>query len=112
MKQVKAIFRHERLEAVRDSLDELGIPGMTITEVKGAGHQRGYTESYRGAKATVHFRPKIELVTVVDDKLVDAVIDNIVKNAFTGEVGDGKIFVSPVEQIVRIRTKEVGAQAL
>lgn len=112
MKEIKAIIRHERLEAVRDSLDKLGVPRMTITEVKGAGHQRGYTESYRGAKTTVHFRPKIELVTVVEDGLAQTVIDTIVNNAYTGEIGDGKIFVSNIEEIIRIRTKEHGKKAL
>ncbi len=112
MKEIKAIFRHERLEAVRDSLDKIGAVGMTITEVKGAGHQRGYTESYRGATATIHFRPKIELLTVVEDDLVQTVIENIAKNAYTGEVGDGKIFIKNVEEVVRIRTKEHGTKAL
>jgi nitrogen regulatory protein P-II 1 len=112
MKEIKAIIRHERLEAVRDALERLGVPGMTITEVKGFGHQRGYTETYRGAKATVYFRPKLELVTVVEDSLVDAVIDAIADNARTEEVGDGKIFVKAVEQVRRIRTGETGGDAL
>ena len=112
MKEVKAIFRHERLESVRDALEKLGVPGMTITEVKGFGHQRGYTESYRGAKTTVHFRPKIEIVTVIDDQALELVLEAIVENARTDEVGDGKIFVTTVEEVRRIRTGQTGAEAL
>ena len=112
MKQVRAIIRHEVLELVRDALERLGIPGMTITEVKGFGHQRGYTETYRGAKVTVHFRPKIELLTVIESSLLEPVLEAIAENARTGEVGDGKIFVSTVDEVRRIRTGEVGENAL
>jgi nitrogen regulatory protein PII len=112
MKEIKAIIKHERLEPVRQALDALGISGMTITEVKGFGHQRGYTETYRGARTTVHFRPKIELVTVINDELKDTVVDAIIKNAGTESIGDGKIFVSNVEEVARIRTGEVGVGAL
>jgi len=112
MKLIKAIIRHEQLEGVRDVLDKMGIHGITVTEVKGAGQQRGYTETYRGAKAVIHFRPKIELTLVVHDNSVDQIIEKIVENARTGEVGDGKIFVLPVEQAVRIRTGESGEGAI
>jgi nitrogen regulatory protein P-II 1 len=112
VKEIKAIIRHEKLEEVRDALDQTGIKGITITEVKGSGHQRGYTESYRGAKTTIHFRPKIQLVIVTQDELVDQVIQTIAKNAHTGEIGDGKIFVSQIEEVIRIRTGEKGIKAL
>lgn len=112
MKQIKAIIRHEQLEGVRDSLDKLGIHGITITEVKGSGQQRGYTETYRGAKLAIHFRPKIELTVVIHDELTEQVIETIVNNAQTGDVGDGKIFIIPVEEAVRIRTGERGENAL
>lgn len=112
MKEVKAIIRHERLEPVRDALEILGVPGITITEVKGFGHQRGYTETYRGAKTTVHFRPKIELVIIIDDELLESAMDAIVANARTNQVGDGKIFVTNIEQVRRIRTGEAGEEAL
>ncbi len=112
MKEVKAIIRHEKLEPVRDALEKLGVPGMTISEVKGFGHQRGYTETYRGARTTIHFRPKIQIVTIVEDQLLDPVVDAIVANARTDQVGDGKIFVSNIEQVRRIRTGEIGDGAL
>lgn len=112
MQQVKAIIRHERLDSVRDALERLKVPGVTVTEVKGFGHQRGYTESYRGAEKTIYFRPKLELLTIVDDSLVDDVLDAIAKAAHTGEVGDGKIFVSDVSKIRRIRTGERDLEAL
>jgi nitrogen regulatory protein P-II 1 len=112
MKQVKAVIRHEQLEGVRDSLDKLGAHGITITEVKGSGQQRGYTETYRGTKAVIHFRPKIELTVVVHDNMLDQIIETIIDQAKTGEVGDGKIFVLPVEQAIRIRTGDRGDTAL
>ena len=112
MKQVKAIIKHERLEAVRDALDHMGVKGITITEVKGAGQQRGYAESYRGAKTIIHFRPKIEVVVVVNDLQVDEVVEAILNNAHTGDIGDGKIFVIPVEEIIKIRTGERGSKTV
>lgn len=112
MKQIKAIIRHEQLEGVRDSLDKMGIHGITITEVKGSGQQRGYTETYRGAKAVIHFRPKIELTVVVHDQVVDQIVETIVSQARTGDVGDGKIFIIPVDNAIRIRTGEKGETAL
>jgi nitrogen regulatory protein PII len=112
MKEIKAIIRQEKLEDVRDALDQIDIKGITVTEVKGSGHQRGYTESYRGAKTTVHFRPKIQLTIVTHDELVERVIQTIVKNAYTGKIGDGKIFVSQIQEVIRIRTGEKGLKAL
>ncbi len=112
MKKVEAVIRHEMLDSVRDALDKAGFHGLTISEVRGAGTQRGYTERYRGAKATIVFRPKIKLEVVVADENVDQVISMICDNATTGEVGDGKIFVVPVEDAVRIRTRQTGVDAL
>ncbi len=112
MKQVRAIIRHEVLEPVRNALEKLGVPGMTITEVKGFGHQRGHTETYRGAQIQIHFRPKIELLTIVDDDLLNSVVEAITTNARTGAVGDGKIFVTSVEEVYRIRTGESGNKAI
>lgn len=112
MKLIKAIIRHEQLESVRDALDKMGIHGITITEVKGSGQQRGYTETYRGAKLNIHFRPKIEITVVIHSESAGPVLDAIVQHAQTGEVGDGKIFVLPVEDTVRIRTGEKGESAL
>ena len=112
MKEVKAIIRHEKLEPVRDALEKLGVSGITIIEVKGFGHQRGYSETYRGAKTMVHFRPKMEVVTIIEDDLLDSVLDTIVANARTDQVGDGKIFVSNIEQVRRIRTGEADEKAL
>ncbi|MCK4267239.1 MAG: P-II family nitrogen regulator [Actinomycetia bacterium] len=112
MKQVRAIIRHEVLEPVRNALEKLGVPGMTITEVKGFGHQRGHTETYRGAQVKIHFRPKIELLTIINNEQLDTVVEAITTNARTGAVGDGKIFVTSVEQVYRIRTGESGNKAI
>lgn len=108
MKKVEAIFRHIKLEDVRDALDKLGVGGMTVTEVKGSGSQRGYEETYRGTKMTIHLRPKIKLETIIPDEMVDKVVAAIMANARTGEIGDGKIFVYPVEEAIKIRTGEAG----
>ena len=112
MKKLEAIIRHELLEKVRDALDKAGFHGLTISEVRGAGSQRGYTESYRGAKATIVFRPKVKLEIVIEAERVEEVIEIIVETARTGSVGDGKIFVLPIEETVRIRTGERGKGAL
>ena len=112
MKKVEAIIRHLKLGAVKKALDNIGVHGMNITEIRGAGKQRGYTETYRGTKVTIHLRPKIKLQTVVSDDQLDKVLEAIVKAAQTGEIGDGKIFVSPVEEAVRIRTGERGEKTL
>jgi nitrogen regulatory protein P-II 1 len=112
MKKLEAIVRHELLERVRDALDKAGYHGLTISEVRGAGSQRGYTESYRGAKASIVFRPKVKLEIVVDADQVDEVAGIISESARTGSVGDGKIFVIPVDETIRIRTGEKGKDAL
>ncbi|MHB0914874.1 MAG: P-II family nitrogen regulator [Thermoleophilia bacterium] len=112
MKKIEAIFRHEKVNEVRDALDAIGVKGMTFIEVKGCGHQKGYTETYRGAKVTIHLRPKIKLETVVDDGQVQQVVDTIESAAHTGEIGDGKIFVSTIETARRIRTGEAGPEIL
>ena len=112
MKKLEAIIRHELLEKVRDALDKAGYHGLTISEVRGAGSQRGYTESYRGAKATIVFRPKDKIEIAVESEQVDEVIEIIVESGRTGTVGDGKIFVIPIEDTVRIRTGERGHDAL
>lgn len=112
MKQITAIIKPFKLEEVREALSEIGVSGLTITEVKGFGRQKGHTELYRGAEYVVDFLPKIRIDVVVPAAMVDDVIDAIIKAAFTGKIGDGKIFVSSVEQVIRIRTGESGIDAL
>ena len=112
MKKVEAIIKPFKLEEVKDALGEIGIEGMTVTEVKGFGRQKGHTEIYRGSEYTVDFLPKIKLELVIPDGQVDAAIATIVKAAKTGKIGDGKVFVSNVEQAIRIRTEEKGEQAV
>ena len=112
MKKIEAIIKPFKLEEVKDALAEIGIEGMTVTEVKGFGRQKGHTEIYRGSEYTVDFLPKIKLETVVADNIVDQATAAIVKAAKTGKIGDGKIFVSTVEQAVRIRTEETGEKAV
>ena len=112
MKLVIAIIKPFKLDDVREALSEIGVAGLTASEVKGFGRQKGHTEVYRGAEYAVDFLPKIKLEVAVDDDLVDATIDTIIDNAKTGEIGDGKIFVRPLEQVVRIRTGETGPDAL
>ncbi len=112
MKQVTAIIKPFKLDEVREALAEVGVNGLTVTEVKGFGRQKGHTELYRGAEYVVDFLPKIRVEMVVVDGAVDGVIEAIVKAARTGKIGDGKIFVSSVEQAVRIRTGESGDAAL
>jgi nitrogen regulatory protein P-II 1 len=108
VKKVEAVIRPDRLQAVQDALDGLGTSGLTVTEVLGCGAQRGYTEMYRGAKANISLQRKVKVEAVVGDSMVEAVIDAISSAARTGEVGDGKVFVTPVEDAVRIRTGERG----
>ena len=108
MKKVEAIIRPDRLQMVQDSLDELGISGLTVTEVVGCGSQRGYTEVYRGTRANISLQRKVKVEAVIPDSRVDGVVEAIVKAARTGDVGDGKIFVLPVDQAYRIRTGEAG----
>ena len=112
MKQVTAIIKPFKLDEVREALAEVGVNGLTVTEVKGFGSQKGHTELYRGAEYVVDFLPKIRVEMVIPDSMVDDVIEAIVKAARTGKIGDGKIFVMPVEQAIRIRTSESGDAAL
>ena len=112
MKLIMAVIKPFRLDNVRDALSEIGIKGMTITEVKGFGRQKGHTELYRGAEYAVDFLPKIKLEVAVPSDLVDRVIESITTAAQTGKIGDGKIFVSEIEQATRIRTGETGPEAL
>ena len=112
MKLVTAIIKPHMLDDVRDALSRLGVAGMTVTEVKGFGRQKGHTETYRGAEYTIDFIPKIKLDIVVGDDQTDAVIEGIKSTARTGAIGDGKIFVSNMEQAIRIRTSEIGVDAI
>jgi nitrogen regulatory protein PII len=112
MKKIEAIIKPFKLDEVKAALAALGIQGMTVTEVKGFGRQKGHTEIYRGSEYTVDFVPKLKLELVVPDAQVAPVIDSILKSAKTGKVGDGKIFVSTVESVIRIRTGETGEQAV
>jgi len=112
MKKIEAIIKPFKLSEVKDALNELGIQGMTVTEVKGFGRQKGHTEIYRGSEYTVDFLPKIKIETVLPDGQVKAAIDAIIKAAKTGKIGDGKVFVLPVEEAIRIRTDERGENAV
>ncbi len=112
MKKIEAIFKPFKLDEVREALSEIGVSGLTVTEVTGFGRQKGHTELYRGAEYVVDFLPKVKVEVVVPDKLVDAAIYSIIKSARTGKIGDGKIFVTAVEQVVRIRTGEVNEDAV
>ncbi|MES2636629.1 MAG: P-II family nitrogen regulator, partial [Pseudomonadota bacterium] len=104
MKKIEAVIKPFKLDEVRESLSEIGVNGLTVTEVKGFGRQKGHTELYRGAEYVVDFLPKIKIELVVTDEMVDAAVEAIIKSAHTGKIGDGKIFVSAVEQVIRIRT--------
>ena len=112
MKQITAIIKPFKLEEVREALGELGVSGLTVTEVKGFGRQKGHTELYRGAEYVVDFLPKVKVEVVVKDEDVDRVVEAIVAAAKTGKIGDGKIFVTPVEQVIRIRTGETNESAV
>jgi len=112
MKRIEAIIKPFKLDEVREALSAIGVTGLTVTEVKGFGRQKGHTELYRGAEYVVDFLPKVKIELVVADGSVDQAIDAIVKSARTGKIGDGKIFVSSVEQVVRIRTGETGESAV
>ncbi len=112
MKLIYAILKPFKLDEVRESLSELGIHGMTVSEVKGFGRQQGHTEMYRGAEYVVDFLPKIKIEIAVGDEMVDAVVETIIKAAQTGKIGDGKIFVMPLDEVVRIRTNETGESAI
>ncbi len=112
MKLIKAIIKPFKLEEVKEALAEIGVEGMTVTEVKGFGRQKGHTEIYRGSEYTVDFLPKVEIEIAVGDDLTEKTVETIVKAAKTGKIGDGKVFVLPVEECVRIRTDEKGEAAL
>ena len=112
MKLITAIIKPFKLDDVRAALSEIGVSGMTVTEVKGFGRQRGHTELYRGAEYVVDFLPKVKIEAAVSDDLVDQAIEAVERAARTGKIGDGKIFVTPIEQVIRIRTGETGADAL
>jgi nitrogen regulatory protein P-II 1 len=112
MKKVEAIIRHERLQPVQDALDELGVSGLTVSEVMGCGRQKGYTEQYRGSRANISLLPKLKVESVIPDEWVDRVVDAIVAAAYTGELGDGRVFVSNIEQAIRIRTGERGLETV
>lgn len=112
MKKLEAVIKPFKLDEVRESLSEIGVTGLTVTEVKGFGRQKGHTELYRGAEYVVDFLPKIKIELVVADDLVEGAMEAIIKAARTGKIGDGKIFVSSVEQVVRIRTGETGESAV
>src|SRR5439155_22287355 len=112
MKKLEAIIKPFKLEEVKEALAELGVEGMTVNEVKGFGRQKGHMEIYRGSEYTVDFLPKMKVEVVLPDKLVSATVDAIIKAAKTGKIGDGKVFVSPVDNAIRIRTEETGEQAV
>ena len=112
MKKIEAIIKPFKLDEVREGLSELGCTGLTVTEVKGFGRQKGHTELYRGAEYTVDFLPKVKVEVILADSMVDKAIDAIIKAARTGKIGDGKIFVTDVSQVVRIRTGETGEDAV
>ncbi len=112
MKKIEAIIKPFKLDEVREALSEIGVSGLTVTEVKGFGRQKGHTELYRGAEYVVDFLPKVKIEIVVSDAVVESAIDAIVKAARTGKIGDGKIFVTAVEQVVRIRTGELDESAI
>jgi nitrogen regulatory protein P-II 1 len=112
MKKIEAVVKPFKLDEVREALSEIGVTGLTVTEVKGFGRQKGHTELYRGAEYVVDFLPKVKVEVILQDALVDRAIEAIVKAARTGKIGDGKIFVTTVEQVVRIRTGESGEAAI
>ena len=112
MKKIEAVVKPFKLDEVREALSEIGVTGLTVTEVKGFGRQKGHTELYRGAEYVVDFLPKVKVEVILQDDQVERAIEAIVKAARTGKIGDGKIFVTPVEQVVRIRTGESGEAAI
>ncbi|MBM4202758.1 MAG: P-II family nitrogen regulator [Gammaproteobacteria bacterium] len=112
MKLIAAIVKPFKLDDVREALSDIGVQGMTVTEVKGFGRQKGHTELYRGAEYVVDFLPKVKIEVAIDDSMLDQVIETITKSASTGKVGDGKIFVTNLEEVVRIRTGETGPSAV
>lgn len=112
MKKIETIIKPHKLDEVKAKLIGIGIHGMTVTEVKGFGRQKGHTELYRGTEYTIDFLPKVKLEVVVPEEMLDKAVDAIIGAAYTGQIGDGKIFVSPVEETIRVRTKERGKEAI
>lgn len=112
MKKIEAVIKPFKLDEVKEALQEIGIQGLTVTEVKGFGRQKGHSELYRGAEYVVDFLPKVLLTIVVEDKMLEKVVEAIINAAKTGRIGDGKIFVSTVDEVIRIRTGETGADAV
>ena len=112
MKKIEAIIRPFKLDEVREALSEIGVRGMTLTEVKGYGRQKGHTELYRGSEYKIDFLPKIKIEVIVQDSMIERVVSTILKASKTGQVGDGKIFIYPVEDVIRIRTEESGEDAI
>lgn len=112
MKKIEAIIKHFKLDEVKDALNRIGVQGLTVSEVKGFGRQRGQTEVYRGAEYRIDFVPKIKIDLVIDDDLLEQAVDAIAATARTGKIGDGKIFILPVEEVIRIRTGEKGKDAI
>ncbi len=112
MKKIEAIIKPHKLSEVKEKLIGIGIHGMTVTEVKGFGRQKGHTELYRGTEYKIDFLPKVKLETVVPEEMVDKTVEAIIGAAYTGQIGDGKIFVSPIEETIRVRTKERGKEAI
>ena len=112
MKKIEAIIRPFKLDDVREALSEIGVRGMTLTEVKGYGRQKGHTEVYRGSEYKIDFLPKIKLEIIARDSMVERIVSTIIKVGKTGEVGDGKIFIYPIEDVIRIRTEESGEEAI
>lgn len=112
MKKIEAIIRPFKLDEVKEALIEEGLKGLTISEVRGYGRQKGHTETYRGAEYQIEFVPKIKIEIIVDDNKLDKAVDAIIRSARTGQVGDGKIFISDIQEVIRIRTEESGTQAL
>ena len=112
MKKIEAIVKPFKLDEVREALSEVGVTGLTVTEVKGFGRQKGHTELYRGAEYVVDFLPKVKIEVVLEDDQVDRAVEAIMQAARTGRIGDGKIFVNPVEEVIRIRTGEKGSEAV
>lgn len=112
MKKIEAIIRHFKLEEVKDALTQVGVQGMTVSEVRGFGRQKGHKEQYRGAEYTVDFLPKVKIEVIVSDETAKTVIDTVLRTARTGQIGDGKIFVTDLQETVRIRTGETGEESL
>ena len=112
MRKIESVIRPHLLDAVKNALQEVGVVGMTVIEVKGFGRQKGHTETYRGSEYKIDFLPKVKIEIIIPDEMVDVVIESIIKTARTGKFGDGKIFIIPIEDVVRIRTGEHGEHAL